>query len=603
MIHSVTSTDERFHPVHFGPGLNIVLAERAHGSSEKDSRNGLGKTSLLEIIHFCLGARFDKNHILAHPELRAHTYSLDIDLGAGRFIISRCPDESNVIHLSGPVTQISLLGFEPRLDKKKGLPALPVARWNEALGRMLFGLGEEESNQSFAPTFRSMIGYFIRRGAHAFSQPFEHHPKQNEWDLQVNTAHLLQLDWRYPYRWQVLREKKKLIDAIKKSASEGVALSGISSTDRLGDLEAARVNLEEKMRREGMDLKAFKVHPQYHELETEASHYTMQVHELNNLNVSDREMLAHYEAALGEETSAPEHDVEKLYLEAGIVLPDHVMRRIDDVQEFHSRLIRNRRDFLGDARTRLAAQIELRDAEIRSITAKRAGIMMVLQTHGALEEYTLLQQRHLRTEAQLKDLDRRIDALRRFDESNLTLKAERANLEVEAHRDFQERHAVLERARTLFNRHSHALYDSPGRLIIEPKAGSGYTFDYQIDRKGAQGVNHMVVFCYDLMLARLWAEPSPYRGPACTFLIHDSAQFDGADERQFTQALHLAHTASQAEGFQYICCLNSDRIPTSGFPDSFDWRSFVKLTLNDGAPEGSLFGFRFGRDEMPSLDT
>lgn len=31
---------------------------------------------------------------------------------------------------------------------------------------------------------------------------------------------------------------------------------------------------------------------------------------------------------------------------------------------------------------------------------------------------------------------------------------------------------------TLFNQHSLALYDSPGRLIIEPKAGTGYKLDY-----------------------------------------------------------------------------------------------------------------------------
>jgi hypothetical protein len=91
-------------------------------------------------------------------------------------------------------------------------------------------------------------------------------------------------------------------------------------------------------------------------------------------------------------------------------------------------------------------------------------------------------------------------------------------------------------------------------------------------------------------LARTWAARPT--GPG--FLIHDSTLFDGADERQFTQALYLASLTSQNENFQYLCCLNSDRIPTSGFPDSFDWRNFVKLTLRDGSPDGGLFGFRFG---------
>ena len=354
MIHTVSSTDSRFRTVHLGPGLNIVLAERTEGSSEKDSRNGLGKTSLIEIIHFCLGSSFSKAHLLAHPDLRCATYSLDLDLGSHRFTVSRCPEEATLVQIRGPITQ---LPAETKSHKKSGQPTLTIPQWNDVLGRLLFGLGDEESAQSFAPTFRSLVGYFIRRGAHAFSQPFEHFPKQHEWDKQVNTAHLLQLDWRHPFRWQQLREKKKLIDQVKASAKAGVTIPSLSTTDRLGDLEAARVNLEEKTRREAADLSAFKVHPQYRELETEASQFTGRLHDLNNQNVSDREMLAYYEAALRDEIPAPERDVKRLYQEAGIVLPDHVTRRLDDVRDFHARLIRNRRDFLQDTRNRLANQI------------------------------------------------------------------------------------------------------------------------------------------------------------------------------------------------------------------------------------------------------
>jgi len=89
MIHRVSSSDPRFRTVHLSAGLNIVLAERTDGSSDKDSRNGLGKTSLIEIIHFCLGAGFSKNHRLSHPELRRFIYSIEIDLGPHRFTVSR----------------------------------------------------------------------------------------------------------------------------------------------------------------------------------------------------------------------------------------------------------------------------------------------------------------------------------------------------------------------------------------------------------------------------------------------------------------------------------------------------------------------------------
>lgn len=590
MIHCVSSSDPRFRTVYLSAGLNIVLAERTDGSSDKDSRNGLGKTSLIEIIHFCLGSSFTKKHRLAHPELRRFTYSIEIDLGPHRFTVSRCPEEHGTIVLKGPLTQ---LPAETTPHKKNGQPTLTVAKWNDVLGRLLFALGDAELSQNFAPSFRSLIGYFVRRGAHAFSQPFEHFAKQAEWDKQVNTALLLQLDWRHPFRWHELREKKKLIDQIKSLAKDGIAIPGISTTDRVGDLEAARVNLEEKNRREAAELAEFKVLPQYRDLETEASELTAQLHELSNQNVSDRELLGYYDASLRDETPAPTQDVERLYAEAGVVLPSFVTQRLADVQHFHTRLIENRRSFLSEARQRLSAQIAEREADAKALSERRAVLMSLLQTHGALEEYTKLQRRHLQTVGQVEDLRRRIEALRKFEQGNVALKAERAILEVEANRDFNEHRTVLEKELTLFNEHSLALYDSPGRLIIEPKAGTGYTLDYRIERKGSEAVGHMVVFCYDLMVARTWAARSQSPG----FLIHDTTLFDGADERQFTQALYLAHTTSQSESFQYLCCLNSDRIPEGGFPEGFDWHAFVKLTLQDGAEDGGLFGFRFREDE------
>mgnify|MGYP006310457889 CR=1 FL=1 len=55
MIYSVKSDKPSFRTIEFQPGFNVVLAERTKESTIKDSRNGLGKSTLIEIIHFCLG--------------------------------------------------------------------------------------------------------------------------------------------------------------------------------------------------------------------------------------------------------------------------------------------------------------------------------------------------------------------------------------------------------------------------------------------------------------------------------------------------------------------------------------------------------------------
>src|SRR5580693_5426941 len=53
----VSSNQPSFREVEFKPGFNVILAERTKDATKKDSRNGLGKSTLIEIISFCLGSK------------------------------------------------------------------------------------------------------------------------------------------------------------------------------------------------------------------------------------------------------------------------------------------------------------------------------------------------------------------------------------------------------------------------------------------------------------------------------------------------------------------------------------------------------------------
>jgi uncharacterized protein YydD (DUF2326 family) len=56
MLHGVYANQPSFRPVEFIQGLNLIIAERTDTSTKKDTTNGLGKTTLVEIIDFCLGS-------------------------------------------------------------------------------------------------------------------------------------------------------------------------------------------------------------------------------------------------------------------------------------------------------------------------------------------------------------------------------------------------------------------------------------------------------------------------------------------------------------------------------------------------------------------
>ncbi|MEJ1938600.1 DUF2326 domain-containing protein, partial [Nostoc sp. NIES-2111] len=68
MILSISASERSFKAVTgIKPGLNIVVASRSTVSTDKNSRNGTGKSSFVDIIHFCLGS--DKGAIQTNKHI------------------------------------------------------------------------------------------------------------------------------------------------------------------------------------------------------------------------------------------------------------------------------------------------------------------------------------------------------------------------------------------------------------------------------------------------------------------------------------------------------------------------------------------------------
>lgn len=582
MIIAIRSSLPSFKDVKFSKGFNVILAERTKESTEKDSRNGLGKTTLIEIIQFCLGATSTKNKGLLVDRLLGIDFHLDLDMNGQPYTFSRNTSDPTWINVEGDWSRWPI---KPETDASKNKGKIKYRDFRVLLAYLFFRLPPDLAKEKYTPTFGSLSSYFIRKGRDAFSSPFEHYRKQLTWDSQVNNAFLLGLDWRYAQQWQQLRDREKLLAALKSAASPDLLPNLIGS---IGELETEKVRLQEKVDQQRQELHTFKVHPQYAEIEEEASSTTFKIHELNNHNFSDRKLLDYFHDSLTKETPPDEAIVVDLYKQAGIALPDRVIKSLEEVNEFHAQVVLNRRNYLDGEINRLKSNIRERESEIKRLSNSRAKSMDILQTHGALEEYSQLQQRHAELIGALENLEHQIENLRRLEKEKSSIRIEAEQLHLSARSDMNERKASIEKAISYFNENSEALYEAPGSLIIDINK-SGYKFSIEIQRAASQGVEQMKVFCYDLMLAQLWSDKKQGLG----FLIHDSTLFDGVDERQVAHSLELAARSAENNRYQYICALNSDSIPSKDFSESFDFEKYIALTLTDSTEEGSLLGLRF----------
>ncbi len=582
MIRAIRCDQPCFREIEFKPGFNVVLATRTLASTDKDSRNGAGKTTLVEIVHFCLGSKADKKNRLMAPQLRGWTFTVELDLRGKPYRVSRDTAHPNRVALEGDFRDWPV---KPKKDNESGSFVVSAGQWADLLGFLMFDLAPQAKTDAFEPTFRSLFSYFVRRGRDAFSIPFEHYRKQKDWDKQVNTAFLLGLSWEYPAKLQRLKDQEGVVRQFRSAIKAGTFPNLLGT---VGELESQKVRLEEMIARRGEELRTFRVHPQYREYQDRANLLQSAIRQLNQENTTDQAMLSFYRESLTQERPPEADTLAEIYREAGIIWPDGVQKRIDDVQAFHAKLIVNRRAFLETEISRLSQASAQRAEEIRRRSDERADLLSVLNTHGALAEYAELQRVQNENIAKLGAVNQRAANLKRIEEIKSQTRIEREQLQILARSFYDERRSVRERAISLFNEFSQALYSRPGELVVDVSDG-GYRFNVDIERQDSQGVEQMKVFCYDLMLSTLWAAKRVSPG----FLIHDSSIFADVDERQKAHAIELAAATADAHGFQYICCLNSDGVPESDFSGGFSLQPYVRTELTDEGESGGLLGIRY----------
>lgn len=584
MIHAITANHRSFHSVQFRPGLNVILAERTDTSTQKDTRNGLGKSTLIDIIDFCLGSRATQGKGLLIEPLAGWEFTLELTLAGKRVKVSRAINTPNRLVISGDTT-----GWieQPDTDKETGEHIFNLDRWKILLGWALFDVPRTHDALKYKPTYRSLISYFLRRGVDAYADPFRHARQQQPWDVQLHIGYLLGLNWENAAKWQELKDKEQGVKAIGEAIKTGV-FEGAWGT--VGELEAESIQLETQVNQESIALQNFKVHPQYEVVQKEADETTTEIHRLANENISDRRRLARYRESVSTEKIPADTVLDQLYEEAGLIFPDAVLRTLEEAKVFHSRIVENRRSFLETEIKRLERRINGRDEEIKKLTESRATNLEILSTHGALQEMTKLQERYIETRGKMDRVRARISEIKDLNARKREIKVRKTELAQIAEQDHEQRRDIWTMPVQLFNDNSQALYKIPGRLVIDITE-SGFKYDVEINRSGSEGVGKMKVFCFDLMLLQLMAQ----KPDLIDFLVHDSSLYDGVDERQRALALERASEISNQTGAQYICTLNSDMVPRAEFSKDFDFDKHVRLTLTDKSPSDSLLGFHFER--------
>jgi len=576
MIYSIDSDHKKFEKIEFHDGFNVILADKTEKSSPKDSRNGLGKSTMINIIHFCLGG--DPKDALNDSKLEGSTFTIELDLDGKKYKISRSPGNKSQIFIDGDYSDWSI---KPKIDEDTGKRFLKKDSWRSMLGKFMFDL--PIGLPVFHPSFGSMISYFIRKHE-GFLDAFKQSSSQRTWDFQTNNAYLLDLGWKFATDLQILRERKNDLEAFRREINTGKFAGFMGNA---GKLEAEKIKLQIQANKQKEKLDKFQVNDQYEQIEKEANDITEIIHNHTNQNVMDKLLLNRYNVSIEEEETTDIHIISEIYQEAGLHFSEKITKTLVEVNNFHNKIVENRTDFLNSEIKRLESEIVDKTNRVEQLDKKRASLMQILSSEGALKEYTEIQRNYSDSQSELNEIKAKLDNLKNIENQDNQIKIDKQKLYQNALIDMKERTEQKNNAITAFGEFSSFLYDEFGTLLINLNV-NGFEFDIDISRSSSQGIGNMKVFCYDLTLAKIWSKRKQSPG----FLIHDSAIFDGVDERQRAGALQLAKITSENDNFQYICTLNSDMIPNDYFDKDFDFQKYIVRTLTDSTEDGGILGIR-----------
>ncbi len=589
MIHRISCSLKSFKTLEFHKGLNILLADKSPDATERQTRNRAGKTSLIEIIHFLTGANVVKDSIFKSDALSNAFFIMDFDLARSRVVVERSGQNTNRVLLKEIVGQTDNWPFLLVPDILNEYP-LTNRDWRQVLGQLIFRLTDPDDSENdikkYRPSFRSMYSYFVRKqGDNAFSSPFLNSTQQAIYDSQVSISYLLGLDWTIPQEWEYIRAREKTLKELKKAASEGALGDAIGTTAELRTELAVAERRHSTLRDQVVN---FNVLPEYRELETEASALTRELNELANENTLDRVLISEIESSLSGEIPPSPENLEAMYREVGLVLPDVVLKRFDEVRNFHDAVLQNRRLYLNGEFQAAQNRVQTRDQEMQSINLRRSQVMGILKSHGALEQLLELQAELARHESIIQSLRQRFSAAEQLEGLKSELEIERQQLHLRLRQNYQEQEGILKQAIVAFEDVSNALYEDAGSLTIDPST-NGPSFGVRIHGSRSKGISNMQVFCFDMMLMRICSEKQVGTG----YLVHDSHLFDGVDERQISKALFVGSEMAEKYGFQYIVTLNSDQVRSDILNGSGIGKFVLPVRLTDATDDGGLFGIRF----------
>jgi uncharacterized protein YydD (DUF2326 family) len=587
MIIRLYSNHKEFEEISFHSGLNVILGEiRLKKDRDKDTHN-LGKSTLCQILDFCLlKPRKNKSFPFKYDGLlHDYVFYLEMQLADGRYLtIRRGVASASKIWLH----TTNECGIDARdLDDKDWTHScLPFDRAKI----LVDGLLDYGSLQPWS--YRKVLGYLFR-GQLDFGDVFRptiFRGKDKDWKPFL--LHIMGFDFEiFNRRYELEAEIEQLKE--REHMLVGQLPEGNDDSGELDALLAIK-------QREVDDLQAFlddfRLEPHDQKAVNElVEHIDAHIGELNDRRYDLRHSIAQIEKSLNKERLLfSTREAKSLFEEAGILFEGQIEHSFDQLLAFNADITEERRSYLMDDLREAREELKQVEEELTQLDIRRAKLLDQLGTRDVVVKYKAATNGLVERRTELESIRQRRECVRDLQHVRRQIaskKSELATCDAEIHDEIDrvsdvQSTGLFAHLRSEFDDIVYKVISQHGMLSVSANAEGHAEFKAEIsDIRGMstsqdEGVTYKKLLCVAFDLALLLAHEA--KGFP-DFVYHDDA-FGGLDNRKKENLRDIMRSCAN-RGVQQIVTAIDSELPT---PDFFE-AGEITLRLHDDGNDGRLF--------------
>jgi len=560
----LTSDNIKFKTLNFNPNLNIVAGLQL-SDKDKDTINGIGKSSTLTLVHLMFGSKLDPKKPKEQKLKRfLQTY--------GVFYLTFTHNDK----------QYEIKKDFSKTDYYINDEKITQTNYPSRLSEIFLGKNHDLK-------FKQIFNCFARRfGGDYYSDPLRQQGQPlNDYYQRFVNLKLLNIEMDLVKEKFLVEDKIAKLDKAKTIIEE--YQEALDKTN-LKDLIDEHKSLIE-------DKNNFIIAKNYDHLKIKSDNLTKELNQLRDKIQKIKNLLQRKEQNLlvSENIDIDAHEIENLYNEASFFFQDKIIKRIEDAQVFHNTLISNRKNRIEIEIKELRFELEDLKILVEDISNRRDASLEILNNSGALEEYNTIEEK-------IKLLNMEINKLTKYEETLNDFKKDKSKLNVESAKIKEKSILYLEKEKESLGRIEDKFREivkqfynnHGGSLEFKETKKAKYLYDIavEIPRGSSQAIGEVEIFCYDVLLYKL-------NKNILNFMAHDGYIFSEMDPRQKAMIFKIILELIENNDLQYFINIGESSLKEVLDKDILTDAEKNKINKNiilelyDKNPKNWLFGQEF----------